>query len=72
MSEALEISSPELVKLGPEKSKLAAALARFWPEATVVALVLILWAPRLFGPIDVRWDAGNRGAAQTRKIGDGL
>ena len=51
MSEALEISSPELVKLGPEK---------------------ILWAPRLSGPIDVRWDAGNRGAAQTRKIGDDL
>ena len=33
MSEALEISLPELVKLGPEKSKVAAALARFWPEA---------------------------------------
>ena len=43
MSEALEITSPELVKLGPEKSKLAAAVARFWPEAIVVALVLILW-----------------------------
>src|SRR5437764_10227701 len=58
MSEAFEISSPELVKLGPEKSKRAAALGRFWPEAFVVALVLILWAPRLSGPIDLRWDAG--------------
>jgi len=58
MSEALEISSPELVKLGPEKGKLAAAVGRFWPEAIVVALVVILWAPRLSGPIDLRWDAG--------------
>src|SRR5215469_14300008 len=58
MSEALDITAPESVKLGPEKSKLAAALGRFWPEAIVVALVLILWVPRLFGPIDLRWDAG--------------
>src|SRR5512140_74068 len=58
MSEALEIPSPELVKLGPEKSKRAAALGRFWPEAFVVALVFILWVPRLSGPIDLRWDAG--------------
>src|SRR4030095_13943848 len=58
MSEALDVTAPELVKLGPKKSKLAAAVGRFWPEATVVALVLILWAPRLSGPIDLRWDAG--------------
>lgn len=58
MSEALEIASPELVKVGPEKSRLAAALGRFWPEAIVVALVLVVWAPRLSGPIDLRWDAG--------------
>jgi hypothetical protein len=58
MSEALDISAPELVKLGPKKSKLAGAVGRFWPEAIVVALVVILWAPRLSGPIDLRWDAG--------------
>src|SRR5215475_7582951 len=58
MSEALDITAPELVKLGPKKSKLAAAVGRFWPEAIVVALVVILWAPRLSGPIDLRWDAG--------------
>jgi hypothetical protein len=58
MSEALEVTSHDLVKLGPEKSKLAAALGRFWPEVFVVALVVILWAPRLSGPIDLRWDAG--------------
>ena len=57
MSEALDIRA-ELVKHGPQKSKLAAALGRFWPEVFVVALVLILWAPRLSGPIDLRWDAG--------------
>jgi uncharacterized protein involved in response to NO len=60
MSEALEISSPELVKLGPEKSKLAAALGRFWPEAIVVALVVILWAPRT--------DRANRSPVGRRRL----
>src|ERR1044071_6518101 len=58
MSEAVDISAPELVKLGPKKSKLAGAVGRFWLEAIVVALVVILWAPRMSGPIDLRWDAG--------------
>jgi hypothetical protein len=58
MSEALDITAPELVKLGPEKGKLAAVVGRFWPEAIVVALVVLLWAPRLSGPIDLRWDGG--------------
>lgn len=33
-------------------------LTSYWPEAIVVALVILLWAPRLSGPIDLRWDGG--------------
>lgn len=33
-------------------------LARYWSEAIVVALALLLWLPRLSGPIDLRWDGG--------------
>jgi hypothetical protein len=29
-----------------------------WSIVAVVALALLLWAPRLSGPIDLRWDAG--------------
>src|SRR5690242_20112397 len=55
---AKEIGSPELARVNPDESKFVATLRRFWPEAVVVALVVILWAPRLSGPIDLRWDAG--------------
>jgi hypothetical protein len=33
-------------------------ITRYWTEAVVVALALLLWVPRLSGPIDLRWDAG--------------
>jgi hypothetical protein len=29
-----------------------------WAEASVVAIAVLLWVPRLSGPIDLRWDAG--------------
>jgi hypothetical protein len=34
------------------------AVTRYWPEVVVVALAVVLWLPRLTGPIDLRWDAG--------------
>jgi hypothetical protein len=34
------------------------ALTRYWPETVVIALAVLLWVPRLTGPIDLRWDAG--------------
>ena len=34
------------------------AIPRYWAEAVVVAIAFLLWAPRLTGPIDLRWDAG--------------
>ena len=36
----------------------ASLLTSYWPEAVVVGLVILLWAPRLSGPIDLRWDGG--------------
>ena len=33
-------------------------VGRYWGEAVVIALALLLWVPRLSGPIDLRWDAG--------------
>jgi hypothetical protein len=33
-------------------------IIRYWAEAVVVAIALLVWAPRLTGPIDLRWDAG--------------
>jgi hypothetical protein len=32
-------------------------VARYWHWAAAVALAILLWAPRLSGPIDLRWDA---------------
>ena len=55
---AKEMVSPRLLSLGPERSKIVAILSRFWPEFIIVSLVVILWAPRLSGPIDLRWDGG--------------
>src|SRR5215831_15616924 len=39
-------------------SRLGNAIARHWGEAIVVALALLVWVPRLSGPIDLRWDGG--------------
>ena len=33
-------------------------IRRYGGEAIVVALAILLWLPRLSGPIDLRWDAG--------------
>ncbi len=32
-------------------------ITRYWPEAVVVVIAFSLWAPRLSGPLDLRWDA---------------
>ena len=55
---AKEMVRPEVVEPGFERSKMFAILRRFWAELTVVVLAMMLWAPRLSGPIDLRWDGG--------------
>jgi hypothetical protein len=39
-------------------SVLPAVCRRHWNFALVAALAVVLWLPRLGGPIDLRWDAG--------------
>ena len=36
----------------------SAWVIRYWHFAFVIALSVVLWAPRWKGPIDLRWDAG--------------
>src|SRR4029077_20496274 len=55
---AREMVSSEPVSVGPERSRIVAILSRCWAELVIVLLVVILWAPRLSGPIDLRWDGG--------------
>ena len=42
----------------PAYALAATALTRYWGAAVVVALALLVWAPRFSGPIDLRWDGG--------------
>lgn len=39
-------------------TRLGNAITPYWGEVIVVAIALIVWLPRLSGPIDLRWDAG--------------
>ena len=53
----------EMVLAGPSDVKgaavrLARAIMRRWDWVVVVMLALVVWAPRLNGPIDLRYDAG--------------
>ena len=47
--------SPSVVR---GNARIEKAVLRSWPEGVIVALVVLLWLPRLTGPIDLRWDAG--------------
>jgi len=41
-----------------DKTRIGKWITRCWADAVVVAIALLLWAARLSGPIDLRWDAG--------------
>ena len=61
MSEWARLENP--VQVDPARSKYAASPVRrfgadHWSSIAVIALALLLWAPRFSGPIDLRWDAG--------------
>ena len=61
MSEPARLENP--VRVDPARSKHAASPVRrfgadHWSSIAVIALALLLWAPRFSGPIDLRWDAG--------------
>src|SRR5215470_19456384 len=50
------LSDPATISEG--RKQLRTLITRYWAEAVVFAIVILLWVPRLSGPIDLRWDAG--------------
>ena len=61
MSEPARLENP--VRVDPAGSEAATKPGRRfgaseWSNIAVIALALLLWAPRFSGPIDLRWDAG--------------
>ena len=51
----------EAATFSPRRAPLAgwkAWLWKYWTSALVIGLAILLWLPRLSGPIDLRWDAG--------------
>jgi len=40
------------------KARIEKLVTRYWAEVVVVAIALLVWAPRLTGPLDLRWDGG--------------
>ena len=55
---AEEMVPPKPANLALEKRGATTFLGRFWGELTVLVLAIVLWLPRLTGPIDLRWDGG--------------
>lgn len=58
-----EAVTDEAVVMKPAKGarpslQLGKAMTRYWGGAIVVAIALLVWAPRLSGPIDLRYDGG--------------
>jgi hypothetical protein len=56
-----EIGTDQAVLNEPQKTTLSEPqgrklIARYWGELVVVIIALLLWVPRLSGPIDLRWD----------------
>ena len=50
------LNEPETIP--GERRRFGRLIMHYWAEVVVVAIALVLWAPRLSGPIDLRWDAG--------------
>src|ERR1700730_5174754 len=48
----------ETTKIVRSRLSFGTAVARWWGQVVVIAIALLLWIPRLSGPIDLRWDAG--------------
>lgn len=52
-----EVRREESLSPGTTK-RIVGAIKRHWAVALVVAVAVMVWLPRLSGPIDLRWDAG--------------
>jgi hypothetical protein len=51
------VSSKPITTSGDQR-RINRLIPRYWAEALVVAIAVVVWAPRLTGPIDLRWDGG--------------
>jgi hypothetical protein len=40
------------------RTRIGNLITRCWPQFVVLAVAVVLWLPRLSGPLDLRWDAG--------------
>ena len=49
----------EPATISGDKSRIKKLIARYWAGIVVVVIALLLWAPRLSGPINLRWDAST-------------
>ena len=55
---AIEAALGQSERAVQQRSALRTLVVRYWGEAIIVALALLVWVPRLSGPIDLRWDGG--------------
>jgi hypothetical protein len=42
-----------------DKTRIGKCITRYWAEAVIVAIAVLLWAPRLSGPLTLKWDAST-------------
>jgi hypothetical protein len=40
-------------------TRISRLVTRFWAEAALVAIAVLLWSPRLSGPLSLKWDAST-------------
>lgn len=51
-----EIGEDRITSTRPASSLLIGIFSKYWSWMSVVALAILLWLPRMSGPIDLRWD----------------
>jgi hypothetical protein len=42
-----------------EKTRIGKCITRYWAEAVIVAIAVLLWSPRLSGQLTLKWDAST-------------
>src|SRR5438128_1650139 len=58
-SSASEPAPNEPAMISGDKRRIRKLIARYWAGIVILVIALLLWAPRLSGPINLRWDAST-------------
>ena len=58
-SSASEPAPNEPATISGDKRRIRKLIARYWAGIVILVIALLLWAPRLSGPINLRWDAST-------------